>query len=308
MIPDRPVIAIIGAGAIGGYYGARLAQHGHDVHFLLRSDYASVKANGLRIFSRDGDFELPASSLHVYDDVRKMPRADLVIICLKATSNHLLPELITPLLHESTALLTLQNGLGNEELLAQLFGQERVIGGLAFVCINRGESGVIHHMDHGQIRIGELGRPITPRLQRISEMFNSSRVRCEMLEDLRVGRWTKLVWNIPFNGLGTIMNAETDKLIATDAGTGLVREIMTEVVAGACACGVNLPKGLVEQQIERTRSMGAYRTSMQIDRQLGRPIEVEAIFGEPLKAASKAGVEMPLVRTIYRMLQVLSGA
>src|SRR5690349_24212123 len=107
---ERPIIAVIGAGAIGGYYGARLAQHGHSVHFLLRGDYDAVRQNGWTVHSRDGDFRIPAESVRAYEDPRKMPRAGLVLVTLKSTSNQEFEPLIRPLVKEDTAILTLQNG------------------------------------------------------------------------------------------------------------------------------------------------------------------------------------------------------
>src|SRR5215207_1962756 len=169
-----PRIAIVGTGALGGYYGGRLAQHGHDVHLLLRSDYDHVRRHGLAVRSVSGDFSLSADRLHVYNDAAAMPAADCVIVTLKSTENHELPRLVTPLLHEKTAILTLQNGLGNEDDLARLFGGERVLGGIAFVCINRIAAGQLHHTEAGFIRLGEFagetGR--SARAERIVEMFN----------------------------------------------------------------------------------------------------------------------------------------
>src|SRR5580658_7578918 len=130
-------IAVVGAGAVGGYYGARLAQHGQDVHFLLRSDYDAVARDGWRIRSVDGDFNLTPKQIHIYRRAEQMPTADLVIVALKTTSNDQFQSLIGPLVRDNTRILTLQNGLGNEQMLAELFGPTRVLGGLAFTCINR---------------------------------------------------------------------------------------------------------------------------------------------------------------------------
>jgi 2-dehydropantoate 2-reductase len=162
-------IAIVGAGAVGGYYGARLAQHGRVVHFLLRSDYTAVKQHGLEIKSCDGDFFLPPDRLNVYDRASQMPVVDLVVVTLKTTSNHQFAELISPLLGPATCILTLQNGLGNEQSLADLFGKQRILGGLAFTCINRTRPGQIHHMDHGTIRLGEFSSGPTPRAHEIAK-------------------------------------------------------------------------------------------------------------------------------------------
>ena len=305
---DNPIIAIVGAGGVGGYYGARLAQHGHDVHFLLRSDYHAVARDGWTVKSCDGDFTLAPTQTHAYDDVRKMPRADWVIVTLKATNNDQYEPLVAPLLKDTTEILALQNGLGNEDRLAELFGAHRVLGGIAFVCINRVAPGLIHHIDHGIVRVGEFNGGRGPRAERIAAMFNASKVRCEVLDDLRYGRWQKLVWNIPFNGLGAVMDRTTDRLIDNPEGESLVRELMAEVIAAARADGANLPDGLIDRQVESTRTMGAYKSSMQIDRQTERAMEVEAILGEPLRRARRAGVSTPLLSALYRMARAVDPA
>src|SRR6185437_5646948 len=173
-VSGSPLIAVIGSGAVGGYYGARLAQHGHNVHFLLRSDYHAVKQNGWKVRSWAGDFSVPAQRLNVHRDPTQMPRADLVLVALKTTSNDQFEPLIRPLLKENTAILTLQTGLGNEEQLASVFGVERVLGGMAFVCSNRLAPGVIHHIDHGIIRFGELTGGPTDRARQIARWFSTS--------------------------------------------------------------------------------------------------------------------------------------
>ena len=301
-----PVIAIVGAGAVGGYYGARLAQHGHSVHFLLRGDYDAVRRNGWTVHSRDGDFRIPADSVNVYDDPRRMPRADLVVVTLKSTSNDQFEPLIRPLVKEDAAILTLQNGLGNEDRLAELFGAARVLGGMAFVCINRTAPGVINHTDHGIIRIGEFTTTgATDRAKRIAAMFNASKVACEVLDDLRFGRWQKLVWNIPFNGLGAALDLTTDRLVGTGEGLRLVRQLMEEVRAAARADGVELSPDVVDSNINNTTSMGPYKSSMQVDRQQGRLMEVEAILGEPLRRAQRGGVRTPVLEALYRAARVV---
>jgi len=306
LLTRNSLIAIVGAGAVGGYYGARLAQAGHDVHFLLRSDYAAVAANGWVVQSCDGDFRLPPGATRVYDDPASMPPADLVIVTLKATANDRYAELIGPLLKPGTAILTLQNGLGNEERLAGLFGAGRVLGGLAFVCINRIGPGVVHHMDHGLIRLGEFGGGRSPRAESIAAALRGAKVRCEVLDSLLYGRWQKLVWNVPFNGLGAALDLTTDLLINNEAGTRLVTAIMREVIAAARAVGAALPDDLIQFNLDQTRTMDAYLTSMQIDRQAGREMEVEAILGAPVRAAEAAGVAVPNMRMVYELVAAVN--
>jgi 2-dehydropantoate 2-reductase len=302
---NRPSIAIVGAGAVGGYYGGRLAQHGYDVHFLLRSDFERWRNAGLRVKSIDGDFELSPQQFHVYNNAATMPKVDLVIITLKTTENGHLQPLVTPLLHDRTAILTLQNGLGNEQTLADLFGPSRVTGCIAFTCINRTAPGVIDHSDYGHLRIGEMIGPATERVRAMVEMFTASKVRAEAIDDLRHARWDKQVWNVAFNGLGALLDMTTDRLLATDDGTALVRAIMEEVVEAATVDGIQLDPKTPEQKIRMTRSVGAYLTSTQVDRRLRKRMEVEAIFGQPVHIARRSGKQVPLLEMLYYALRQL---
>jgi 2-dehydropantoate 2-reductase len=301
------VIAIVGTGAIGGYYGGRLAQHGEEVHFLFRSGLEAVRRRGLVVKSADGDFTLPPDRLHVHARAAEMPKADLVVVTLKSTANDQYEALIGPLVKESTVILTLQNGLGNEERLAELFGAERVMGGLAFICVNRQADGSIRHLDHGQIKLGEFSGPPRGRTGEIAKMFSASGVPCQVLEDLRYGRWEKLVWNVPFNGLGAVLDKSTDQLLASPDGLRLVKRLMEEVIQIAAGQGLHMPPELPDRKIADTHSMGAYRTSMQIDRQENRPMEIDSILGRPLAAAAAYGIASPYLQMLYGLATILSG-
>jgi 2-dehydropantoate 2-reductase len=305
---ENPVIAIVGAGAVGAFYGAKLAQRGFDVHFLLRSDYAAVRERGWTIRSKDGDFAVSPQVARVYNDPNEMPKADLVIVTLKATSNDAIPALVGPLIKSDTILLTMQNGLGNEELLAEHFGAERVVGAMAFVCINRIAPGVVHHIDQGFVRVGEFVGGPSARTHRIAEMFEQSGIDCKVLDSLARGRWDKLIWNIPFNGLGAALDLDTQQLLATPAGERIVLELMQEVVAIAKAKGIGFPPDQAARKVAITRPMGPYRTSMQIDRQGRRAMEVEAIFGYPLKIAAELHVPAPRMKVIHELLLLINAS
>jgi 2-dehydropantoate 2-reductase len=244
--------------------------------------------------------------MHVYDKAERMPRADWVIVTLKATANDQLESLIAPLVKEETKILTMQNGLGNEEHLAELFGPQRILGGLAFVCIHRLDPGVIHHIDHGYVRVGEFIESGNDKAAAISEMFRKSKVECDVLDSLKRGRWAKLVWNVPFSGLGGALDTATDELLCSREGQEVVRAIMQEVIAGARGCDVDLPEGVIDQRMKETSTMGSYKSSMQIDREQGRPMEVEAILGAPVRQAAAAGVAMPIVAELYRLATIVN--
>ena len=152
--------AVIGTGAIGGLYGARLQQAGAEVHFLLRRDFEHVQTHGLRIESVDGDFDLP--QVNAYRRASDMPSCDVVLVALKTTQNHLLPELLPPLVKEDSLVVMLQNGLGIEDAAAAIVGPERVFGGLCFVCSNKVGPGHVCHLDYGHITLAQYTADQTP--------------------------------------------------------------------------------------------------------------------------------------------------
>ncbi len=294
-------IAVVGAGAVGQYYGAKLAYYGRDVHFLMRRDLDPIRRFGIRIRSRQGNFRV--AKVNVANATEAIGPCDLVIIALKTTASAMLPQLLPPLLHERTMLLTLQNGFGNEELLATHFGAERVLGGLCFVCLNRVEPGVIEHYDYGRVSIGEYRGYPQPRTHDISWEFKRCGVVCSVVENLARERWRKLVWNIPFNGLSvTAGGVDTATILASDELRAETLALMEEVITAAGRCGHFLPTAEALKRLNATKEMGAYKTSTLIDFERGKPLEIEAIWGEPLRRGRAAGAKMPRLERLYERL------
>jgi 2-dehydropantoate 2-reductase len=285
-------IAVVGSGAIGCYYGAKLASCGRDVHFLMRGDVEEISQFGLSLRSKEGNLQVAA--VKHYPSTGEIGPCDLVLIAVKATSNADLLELIPPLLHQKTMLLTLQNGLGNEEFLAEHFGGDRVLGGLCFVCLNRVSRGVIEEYGQGHLSIGEFKGGPLPRTHDVVWEFKQCGVDCRVLDNLLLERWRKLVWNVPFNGLTiTAGGIDTAAILADDRLRGLTLALMAEVIAAANACGYALPAAAAAEQIKRTEAMGAYKPSTLVDFEAGRPLEIEPIWGEPLRRATAAGALTP---------------
>jgi 2-dehydropantoate 2-reductase len=298
--------AIVGTGALGGFYGAKLQKAGLEVNFLLRTDYDHVKKHGLIIESPEGDFTL--QQVRGYHDARKMPQCDVVIVALKTTQNHLLPKILPPLLKDNGVVLVLQNGLNIEPEVAKIVGAERVIGGLCFLCSYKVSPGHICHLDYGSITLGEYSKDykpigITNRLHQIANDFKHAQIPIKLSADLLLSRWKKLVWNIPYNGLSVVLNARTDELMANPDTLILVEQIMGEVVAGAKSCDRIIPADFIPHMLDYTHKMKPYRTSMKIDYDESRPLEVEAIFGNPIRAAETAGIKLPQIEVLYRMLK-----
>lgn len=294
-------IAVVGSGAIGSYYGAKLGYFGRDVHFLMRGDLREVRRFGIRIQSKGENIRL--AKVNCYGTTDEIGPCDLVLIAVKTTSNQDLLELIPPLLQEKTMLLTLQNGLGNEEFLAEHFGAERVLGGLCFVCLNRISPGVIENYGHGRVVLAEYNRYPAARTHDISWEFKRAGVVCTVAENLAFARWRKLVWNIPFNGLAVTGGAiDTEAILANEKLRSETLALMDEVIAAANACGYELPTAVALDEIQRTEKLGAYKPSTLIDFQAGRPLEVEAIWGEPLRRAKEAGASVPRLEQLYAQL------
>jgi len=302
-------IAIVGAGAVGLYYGARLAAHGEDVHFLLRSDFDVVERDGIVVESVDGDLHI--NPVQAYRTPEEIGVVDWVIVAWKATANGRFGEVLGPLVGPNTKVLTLQNGLGNDALLADIFGAERVLGGLCFVCINRMSPGVVQHTAGGKIAVGEYqAEEGSPRAKKVTAALKSAGIPSQSAESLGQAQWRKLVWNIPFNGLSIAEGGvTTDRILGALGLEDEVVALMHEVIAVARAKGFEIEDSVVDFEIGRTRPMGPYRPSSMIDFVEGRAVEYDAIWGEPLKQAHAAGVPVPhLERLAMRIRECLGQA
>ncbi len=307
LFPDKPRIAIIGSGALGCYYGARLAKAGNDVHFLVRSGRAALAVRGLRI--KTPTERIQVKKVHTYATSAEIGPVDLVIVALKATANDALEKLLPPLMGENTLVLTLQNGLGVEEPVAEVVGAEHVLGAICFVGCMRTAPGVVDCSFPGLIMLGEFGRPIQARTREVAKIFEKAGVKCEAQDNLEELRWKKLVWNVPFNGLSIAGGGiTTDILIADEGLKTLARRLMEEVVEAAAKFGHVIPRSFMDQQFERTARLGKYSPSSLIDFREGRSIELEEIWGEPVRRAKSVGVPVPRLEMLYWLIKRLLAA
>jgi 2-dehydropantoate 2-reductase len=298
-------VAVIGSGSVGLYYGGKLAANGVDVHFLLRSGFIEASQRGISIFSVNSE-DVHLDRPKMFRDVREIGSSDVVVVALKTTSNSSLERLVPPLLHDGTILLTLQNGLGNEELLAALFGAERVLGGLCFVCLTRRTAASVDHFGHGMLSIGEYARSPLARTRALVEAFCKSGIDARLVDDLATERWRKLVWNIPFNGLAVVEGGLTvDKILRDSVLKARCRALMNETIIAATALGHPIEKQFADLQIERTYPMGAYQPSTLVDWLAGKELEIETMWGEPLRRANKIGLSLPHLQLLYERLKQL---
>ena len=296
--------AVIGSGALGGFYGGKLAHAGKEVHFLFHSDYEFVRQNGLQIDSVSGDFHLP--HVNAYRSTAEMPVADVVLVCLKTTNNGLLGKMLPPLLHPGTVVVLIQNGLGVEEDVATLFPRQPIAGGMAFICSNKVGDGHIAHLDYGRLNLGLYRGDVETILQQVRADFIEAEVPTEVSADLMKARWQKLVWNIPYNGMTVVLNATTDQLMKNESTRRLLHDMMLEVIRGAGACGISIKESFADKMLEMTDGMTPYAPSMKLDYDFQRPMEIEYIYTRPVQTALRAGFDMKKTAMLEAQLRFIS--
>ncbi|GAL18994.1 2-dehydropantoate 2-reductase [Vibrio maritimus] len=299
---SKKVFAVIGTGAIGGYYGARLHHGGHDVHFLLNSDYQHVVDNGLRVDSHYGDFSIPSSDLNAYSAVADMPKADVVLVALKTTQNHLLDSLIRPLLKPNTLVMLLQNGIGAEQEVAEAFDLPYVGGGLCFICSNKVGPGHIDHIDYGRITIGVYGQSGIDALHAFASDLTQSGVEVDVDPKIIDARWKKLLWNVPFNGLSAVLDSDTATMMDCAELVDLSKAIMIEVQHAAQTTDTEIPMSLIDTMLRNTAKMKPYLTSMLLDRRNHRELEIQYMYKNAIDLAASHGVTMPKTTALYEQL------
>lgn len=303
--------AIIGTGAVGGFYGAQLVRAGFEVSFLGRGDVEHLQRHGLRVLSPEGDIVLP--EVRAYGDAAAMPRADVVIVALKATANDALPGILASLLRPGGTVVVLQNGLGAEDAIAARAGHARIVGGLAFVCATRIAPGTVRHVADRLIDLAPWtpdGSPAPPdaALRALAADFERAGIPVRLVDNLALARWRKLVWNIPFGGLCVALDTDTRQIVEDPDARELARAVMIDVIAAAAACGQVLDRALPEEMLEATRALPAFLPSIKVDFDAGAALELDAIFGNPLRAARRAGHPALLIEQLYRQLGFLDRA
>ena len=294
---------VIGMGAIGGFYGAKLAHAGKEVHFLSHSDYQYVKERGLQVDSCDGSFHLP--QINAYGAASDMPKCDVVLIGLKTVNNHLLPELLPPLLKEDTLVVLIQNGIGVEEDVQKMFPEVQLAAGLAFICSAKTEPGRVNHQCYGYINIGNYSCKQQEKIDEVVDDFRKAGVDANEVEYLEA-RWKKAVWNMPFNGMTVALNTQTDILLQHPSTLQLIKDQMMEVIEAAQACGVkNIDESFAEKMIDNTIHMTPYSPSMKLDFDFKRPMEINYIYTRPIEKAREAGYQMRKLEMLEQELRFL---
>jgi 2-dehydropantoate 2-reductase len=304
--------AVVGSGAVGCFYGIRLACAGAPVQFLMRSGAEEARRHGLDLASPDGDLHL--ASPDVVGEWAQLAPCDVLLVAVKATAN---PDVLAQvrvhadrLLGPDGAVLLVQNGIGAEAGYAAAAPGREVLGGLAFLCAQRRGPRLVRHLDFGALTVAAFTpdeRPAgtTPAMGAIAADLAATGTPALLDDDLVRARWRKLMWNVPFNPLSVILDASTAELMADPDTVALVRRTMAEVSEAAAAEGHPLPDGLADELLAATARMAPYETSMKLDHDARRPLEVAVMLGEPLRRAARTGTAMPSVAVLHDQVAFL---
>ena len=295
--------AVIGTGAIGGFYGGRLMRAGNEVNFLLHTDYEYVRENGLQIDSCDGSFHL--DHVKAFRKTADMPEVDVILVCLKSTREHLLKEMLPPIIKNNPLVVLIQNGIGLEDDLHALFPELQIAAGLAFICSGKVGPGHIDHQCYGSINIGNYSCHDDALMNQFISDLKAAEIEVNTVEYLEA-RWKKAVWNMPFNGMTVALDTMTNKLLENPSTRQLIRDQMMEVVGAAKALGVNgVDEAFVEKMIQMTDAMTPYKPSMKLDFDNHRPMEIDYLYSKGIQQAANAGYRMHKLEMLEQELRFL---
>jgi len=298
-----PKVLIIGAGAIGGFYGALLAKAGADVSVVCRSDYAHVQHHGFVINSDQlGCWNfMPTQVLQNAADFKGT--ADYVLLCTKVIPSLDRVALLCPAVDEHTTIVFIQNGVDIEKELVNAFPDNEILSGLAYICSNRLQPGEIRHLAFGRLALGLIAGTDNKKSELLCRLFKLAGIACIISENIVTDRWQKCVWNAPFNPLSVLSGGLLTRDILETQET-LVRSIMQEICTIASACGHPLPADIIELNIGNTYAMPPYKTSMLLDFENGHPMETEAILGNAVRTAQRFGLTCPHLDTLYALMKL----
>ncbi|GJL54201.1 MAG: hypothetical protein NPIRA02_13330 [Nitrospirales bacterium] len=299
-------IMIVGAGSVSGFFGAQLARKDPDVSFLLRpKTLEAVKANGLTIRSQSfGTFSVCPH--YLASDPTELPAPDLIILGVKAYDLDEVCRQIEPVLRHETILLTLQNGVTIEETLAERFGRERIVGGVAFIYSKIIRPGVIEHYKRGALKIGELDGRTTPRVTQIAAWLTDVGITCQISSDIRRAKWEKMCWNCVFNPLTVLLNDCVSKALDHPEMSSVISTIVQEVVAVAMGHGVSLGEAMAEKVVQSSKELRDIHTSMYDDWKAGRPTEIDDLNGYIVRKGKEFGVPTPVNESLTAMVKVMT--
>ena len=296
-------IAVLGAGGVGGYFGARLAQAGADVHLLARGAHLrALVERGLRVRSANGDLDL---RLPATNRLERIGPSDYVLFCVKSPETETVAGRLGPLLREGTTVISLQNGVDNEEKIARAVGSDRVVGGVAFIMSTISEPGTIEHVGTlARIVFGELDGTRSERTERFLSLCREASIDAEVSSDIRAVLWNKFAFICALAGMTATVRLSLGEIRECDESLQMAKDILGEVIAVAGAEGITLPAETVDQAVDLAMKMdpGTF-SSLHYDLTQGKPMELEALHGTAVRLARKHDLPVPMCEAVYAILR-----
>jgi 2-dehydropantoate 2-reductase len=297
-------ILIVGAGSVGGFFGAHLAKNNPDISFLLRPPTRdAIMLNGLTVRSAGGSFTIRP---RVASDARELPKPDLIVLGVKAYDLDEVMDQIGPVLSGETVILTLQNGIDTEDRLHARFKRDCVVGGVAYIYSKIVEPGVIDHYKKGAVAIGELMGHESERLLKIKEIFTAAGIPCQLSKDIRRSKWEKMCWNCVFNPVTVLINDCVAKALDHPEMFGVIRQIVGEVTAISATLKVPLPLDMPERVVKATQEIRDIHTSMYDDWKAGRPTEIAYLNGYIVEKGRELGIPTPVNEALTGMIKAMT--
>jgi 2-dehydropantoate 2-reductase len=299
-------ILVMGAGAVGAYYGAKLQQSGEDVTLCARGEnLRAMRERGLEIKSAKGDLK---TAVKATDEPRSFAPFDLILFAVKSYDTEPAARRLEGCLAPDGVLMTIQNGVENEDALCRIFPREAVMGGNSRIGADLIAPGVVQHTALGVIEFGELDGRETPRARRIAEVFQRAGILGELTADLKTLRWYKLMGNNSTNSVSALTRTTLGQMLDDPEGFRLVHTLMLETLAVGRAEGAKVVDERAHAQLEQIRKAldaHAIKTSTLQDLEKGKPLEYEAISGAVVRAARRHGIAVPATETVYALLRLL---
>lgn len=297
-------IAVMGSGAVGGYFGAKLAVAGHKLAFIARGKHLdAMRRAGLRVASPNGN-------LHITDAVFSASPADagvvdLVLFCVKSYDTEAAVKSLAPLLGEKTRILSLQNGIDNAEKIARTWDARRTLAGVVYIGAQIAAPGAIVHSAGGKIIFGQPEGKNDDSARETERVLTEAGISCELTGNIQKVQWSKLLWNAPFCAISCLARADVKQILESAELTQLAVDCMAEVQAAALARGIELPSALFDETLAFSKGLGAFKPSMLQDLEARKPLECDAFNGSVVKTLRLAGRSAPINQTFHALLQQL---
>ncbi len=297
-------IGIFGTGALGGFYGGVLVKGGADVVFIARGKILkTIKERGLTIKSfKHGQFTVKVKAKENPEEAGKV---DVVLLCVKSYDTERVAPLLLSMLKEDSVVISVQNGIENEEILSKVVGKDRVFGATAFIGTYVESPGIVVHQAAGLLEIGELSGKITERVERIVNFLKSNGIEARVSKDINYALWKKLLWNVSFNPYSVMTRATVSQMLKVSETKEVLRNLMEEATLVAKAYGVELKTKTIDDYLNPSEDLMDYKTSMLVDFERGKPLEIEGITGALIRKARDKGIDIPYNKCVYATVKLL---